>query len=267
MSEGTSLRGTVAAITGGTSGIGLATAKALAMRGSRVYLIARDERRAARAMKEQGLSGSATFLRADVTRADELKAAFGEIERREPALDFLVCSAGALLLAPLQELGEEQWDYLYAVNVKGCFLACKLALPLLKRSPRASIVLLSSIAAVSPYPRGAAYCSSKAAVLALAKALALELAPMGIRVNCVAPGVVRTPLIEGALGGPPSEEAWRKMGASIPLGRVAEPEELAELIAFVLANARYSTGALYTLDGGITAGRGAAAVDHASRRA
>ncbi len=235
----------VVLITGGTSGIGLEAAILFRKDGDRVYVIGRSEEKG-RSVEKHGL----TFLRADVSDPNVGKVVrrVGEMEGR---IDVLVNAAGVYKGGELESFSLDEWEEVIGVNLTGTFLVTKAALPYMGKG--SSIINVSSTAGVSPYPRGTAYCASKAGVIAFSRALALELADKGIRVNVVAPGLTDTPMLRGIAG---SDERLKEFAKLVPLKRIASPEEVARLIHFLASEeASYITGAVLVIDGGMTAGR------------
>ncbi len=244
------LDGKVALITGGTSGIGLATARLFIKEGAAVSIVGRDEEKGKAAL---GMLNDASLHLGDVSKEEDARRIVKEVVGRWGRIDVLVNAAGIFRGAPLEELTVEDWDYVIDVNLRGTFLVTKFALPHMGEA----IVNVSSIAGISPYPRGTAYCSAKAAIIAFSRALALELAERGIRVNVVVPGLVDTPLLRGLAG---SEEIFRSYSSLVPIGRVARAEEVAQAILYLASPlSSYVTGAVLVVDGGITAGRMASA--------
>jgi NAD(P)-dependent dehydrogenase (short-subunit alcohol dehydrogenase family) len=244
------LDGKVAIVTGASSGIGPATATALASAGADVVLSGRDERR----LEETALAVRRAGRRAVVVAGDLaddgtprrlVAAAVEELAR----LDVVVHVAGLFEPAPLAETTLESYDRQYAVNVRAGFLLAQAALPHLEAG--SAIVFVSSIAGHAAFPDSAAYCGTKGAVELMSKALAVELAPQGIRVNCVAPGNIHTPMNEHLRAIPGYEDACNER---TPAGRFGEPEEIADAIVFVASGAAsYVTGASLLVDGGWTA--------------
>ncbi len=232
-------------ITGGTSGIGFEAALLFRKEGDKVFVIGRSEEKG-RSAEKRGL----TYIRGDVSDPS-ITQIVREVGEREGRIDVLVNAAGVYRGGNLESFSLEEWNEVIGVNLTGTFLVTKAALPYMGEG--SVIINVSSTAGVSPYPRGTAYCASKAGVIAFSRALALELAPRGIRVNVVAPGLTDTPMLRGIAG---SEERMREFAQLVPLKRIASPEEVARLIHFLASEgASYITGAVFVIDGGMTAGR------------
>ncbi len=240
------LSGKVALITGGTSGIGLATAKLFSSEGATVAIMGRDPSKGKAALSSLP---NATYHRGDVSIEEDAKRVVKEVVDAHGRIDILVNAAGAFISSPIGEMSVEDWDRVINVNLRGTFLMTKFSLPYMGEA----IINVSSTAGVSPYPRGTAYCSAKAAIIAFSRALALELADRGIRVNVVAPGLTDTPMLRGIAG---SVSRMREFSSLVPLRRIASPEEVAEAILFLASpKASYITGQVLVVDGGMTAGR------------
>lgn len=238
-----------ALVTGGGRGIGLAIADALATRGDHVVVADIDADRAHGARDALAVRGlQATALQVDVTKASALYEAFARVDRATP-LDTVVCNAGIGLAGGVMGTSEEDFDRVMSVNVKGVFFTMQAALRLMAPRVSGSIVAISSTSGfTSSSTPMAAYDLSKAAVRMLTTSCAREAAPYGIRVNAVAPGTVATELVKGVL----SDEAIARLSQErIPLGRLAEPREIAAAVAFLSSEAAsYVTGHTLVADGG-----------------
>ena len=246
-----------AAITGAASGIGRAAAKRLLEQGWTVFGL--DH---APAQLESAAAGFSGFqdrfkpIACDVSDATRVVAAFAEIGFVVPALDALVCCAGVLRTGPLESMPVEEFDLVLNVNTRGTFLCAREALPLLRkaatREQPARIVLLSSIAALRPKLSSGAYAASKAAVSQLCRVMAAEWAAYNVLVNALAPGTVDTPMVR-AVSDPSSSKGYRPSGDS-PLGRIAQPDDVVDVLGFLLSDAaRYVTGTTIPVDGGTQA--------------
>ena len=242
------LRGKVALVTGGASGIGEATCRVLAAAGASVCIADLNAEAAAKLATE--LPG-ARGIGCDITSPDSLAAAFGSLER----LDILVNNAGIGLVGSIEETGLEDFQRLFRVNVEGCYLATKAALPLLLAS-KGSIVNIGSVAGLVGIKRRFAYCATKGAVVAMTRQLAVEY-PTQIRVNCICPGTVETPFVDGYLEKyhkHEKEEVRAQLNARQPIGRLGRPEEIAHMALYLSSDeAAFVTGSVVTIDGGWTA--------------
>jgi len=254
------LRGKRALITGGSSGIGRAAAIALARRGATIAVAARrrdrlDETIAAvgRAALEAGgaKAAPARAIAADLSKEKDRAACVAEAAAALGGLDILVNAAGILEGGTIESTSLKDWDRTMEINVRALFDLTRHALPHLAAT-KGTIVNLSSVAGLRAYPGVLSYCVSKAAVDQLTKCLALELAPKGIRVNAVNPGVVVTELHRaGGMSEADYAAFLERCKATHPLGRVGTPEEVAEAVAFLVSpSSGWITGVTFSVDGG-----------------
>ena len=245
----------VVLITGGTSGIGLAAARRFLALGDCVALIGRSAERGQSAMQSlQVYADKVCFLAGDVAEVADCKRLTEEVLERWGKIDVLINSAGIYFERAIEDMQEDDFVQIMDINVKGTYFLTKYVVPALKKSG-GSIVNVSSDAGLQGNYLCSAYCASKGAVTLFTKAMALELAPWKIRVNCVCPGDIATPLTERQLAAEPSrEEALREMCAVYPLGRIGTADEAAAVLVFLAsAEAAFVTGAAWSVDGGITA--------------
>ncbi|MFN8591028.1 MAG: SDR family NAD(P)-dependent oxidoreductase [Thermomicrobiales bacterium] len=249
------IEGARAIVTGGAQGIGEATARVLAQRGARV-LVADLNLAGATAVAESivAAGGEARACQVDVVDARSCAAMVDAAITAWGGVDILVNSAGVLARLNVPDTPEEVWDRVMAVNVKGTFLPCKFAIPVMERQGRGSIVNLASGAALVGNANLAVYGASKGAVLILTKCMAADHAASGIRVNCVCPGNIDTEMNRAFFRASDNpEEARRQAENMAPLGRLGTAEEVAEQIAFLCSDAcAFMTGAAIVLDGGLT---------------
>ncbi|MHB9027921.1 MAG: SDR family oxidoreductase [Candidatus Latescibacterota bacterium] len=248
------LQNKVALITGGSSGIGFATALAFYQEGARVVItdIAADAgEEAAKSIREAG--GEAIFVQTDVSQANAVEAMVRKAVEKFGRLDCACNNAGIEgKQAPVDVSTEENWNRVIEVNLKGAWLCMKYEIRQMLAQGGGSIVNISSVAGLVGFQNIPAYVASKHGVEGLTKAAALEYAKRNIRVNSVAPGVIRTAMVERVTGGQPEVEA--QYAAFQPLGRMGEPEEIAEAIIWLCSDAAsFVTGASLVVDGGLTA--------------
>ena len=246
------LKDRVAVVTGGASGIGLASAELLAAAGAAVAIVDRDAGAAEQALAKIGAKGVA--LGADVAKESEIDAAVAEITRSLGRIDILVNSAGTAIRRPAVEVSLEDWDKVMAVNMTGTFLFSRAAARvMIEQGHGGSIVQIASIMGLSGgglYPN-ISYQTSKGAVVNMTRALAVEWAPQQIRVNAVAPTYVKTPFIAGLMAQP---ELVKRIEALTPLARLAEPAEIASAVLFLASPAAAMvTGHTLFVDGGFLA--------------
>ena len=224
-------------ITGGSRGIGAAAVELFAARGDRVWFLYEKEHAAAAAVAERT---GATAICCDVADTAAVKAAFGKL----PGVDILICNAGIVRSGLMSMLAEADWDRIFAVNVKGIYNCVNAAMPHFLREHSGSVITVSSMWGRVGASCEAAYSATKGAVIALSKALAKELGPSGIRVNCVAPGVICTDMCADI-----DPQILREMAEDSPVGRNGEPMDVARAMLY-LAEADFVTGHVLNVDGG-----------------
>lgn len=246
-----------ALVTGAASGLGYGTAQALLRAGAAVVMGDIDERKLRKAANELA-PGKVVPVHLDVTQADSVRAAIETCRRELGGLDTLVNSAGIFFFRGLQELTEHEWDRLIDVNLRGVFLCCQAAAPLLAESGHGRIVNISSDAGKKGFPLISAYCASKFGVIGFSKAIAGELAPAGVTVNCVCPtGISETGMGQQILGwlsdksGQAVDAILNAREQSVPLGRMATVDDVVSAIMFFLSDsAGFITGEALNVDGG-----------------
>jgi 3-oxoacyl-[acyl-carrier protein] reductase len=226
-------------ITGGSRGIGKAAVELFAARGDRVWFLYEKNHDAAREVAE---NTGATPICCDVADKAAVQQAFAGIAD----VDILICNAGVMHFGLLSDMEESAWDRLFAVNVKGIYNCVGAAMPSFLKKHSGSIITVSSMWGQVGASCEAAYSATKGAVIALTKALAKELGPSGIRVNCIAPGVILTDMCAGV-----DPEVLSEMGEETPVGRNGTPEDVAKAMEY-LANAEFITGHVLSVNGGYT---------------
>ena len=237
-------------VTGAASGIGRATARRLASDGARVVLADRDDTEAfASELRDEG--GKASSWRVDVMAADQIEDMVRGARTEFGSIDGLVNAAGICVSKLLEDTTEEEWDRQMGVNLKGVFLCCRALIPAMRKGGGGAIVNIGSTAGLVGGPQTPAYCASKGGVVQLTRALAVDHAADGIRINCVCPGPVETPMLSAV------DDTEFDVGILIDatlLKRVAQPEEIAGVIRFLLSDdASNMTGSIVVTDGGQTA--------------
>ena len=248
------LKDKVALVTGAGSGIGEATALLFAREGARVAVVdVREDAAKATAQQIEHAGGQALPLRADVTRAADNQAAVEQTVARWGRLDIFYANAGVPQRpTPVEDVDEAAFDGIMAVNVKGVFLGAKYAAPVMKRQRSGVFLITGSTSAIRPRPGVQCYSASKGAVTTIAKSLALELAPFGVRVVCIAPVATETPMLAAFMGkAQVDEEGLTRYRATVPLGRLNKPEDIAKAALFLASDdAAMITGSCVEVDGG-----------------
>ena len=240
-------------ITGAGIGIGRATAKAFGKAGYHVIVTDILEKEGQSVVAEIGKH--AEFIKLDVRSTENANAVIAAVEKKHGALDCIVANAGIAHRVPLAELTDEKWDTTFDIDLKGIFRTIRPAIPAMRAAKKGAIIALSSIMGNTyGWDEHVHYTAAKSGVVGLVRGLAVELARDGIRVNGVAPGYIRTAqlLSEEHSVGPDAD----KCGEYIPMGRIGEPEDIADVIQFLASNAaRYMTGQVVVVDGGLLVGR------------
>lgn len=246
----------VAVVTGASTGIGAAVSAAFAREGALVYMVDLNEeagRLLEKSIRDQGRD--AWFIKADVSMAKETDMVFETITARQDRIDILVNNAGMAYRATIAELTEEQWDRQIAVNMKSVYLYSHRAIPIMSKNGGGCIINTGSVTSLVGVPDYAAYVGSKTGMLGLTRAMALDHISQGIRVNIICPSGVRTPLMDLQFASAPdSQEEMDRVLSLHPIGRMASPEEVAELYVFLASDkGSYYTGTAFPVDGGYTA--------------
>jgi NAD(P)-dependent dehydrogenase (short-subunit alcohol dehydrogenase family) len=243
------LEGRIALITGGNSGIGLATAKQFVIEGAYVFITGRREPELAAAVKEIGRN--VTGVQGDVSNLGDLDRLFAQIKREKGKLDIVFANAGIAQFAPFGEITEQHYDAIFNTNVKGLLFTVQKALPLLPDG--ASIILNASIVASKGLPLNSVYSATKAAVRSFARTWTTDLKDRRIRVNAVSPGPIETPGLNDLVASTGAGEQRLKMLTnSVPLGRLGTPNEIAKAVVFLASDdSSYITGTEMFVDGGM----------------
>ena len=238
----------IALVTGGSTGIGLASAQELAAQGAKVYITGRRQQELDAAIALIGTS--AKGIRADVSRLDDLDKVYAQIAEESGRLDILFANAGGGDMLPLGAISEEHFDRIFGTNVRGVLFTVQKALPLLGAG--SSIILTGSTVSVKGTANFSVYSASKAAVRNFARSWALDLQRRGIRVNVVSPGPVKTPGLGGLVAEEQRQGLFDALAAQVPLGRIGEPAEVGKAVAFLASDAASFINAIELfVDGGM----------------
>jgi NAD(P)-dependent dehydrogenase (short-subunit alcohol dehydrogenase family) len=236
----------VVLITGGNSGIGLATAKLFKEKGANVIITGRNQDSLKSAQEDLNVIS----IQSDVSRIADIEAVMTRIKEQFGRLDVLFVNAGIAQFIPFEKVTEAQFDQMMAINVKGAFFTVQKALPLLKSG--STIILNASIAAQSGMPDASVYCATKAAVRSFGRTMASTLIPKGIRVNVVSPGPIDTPIFERKDGLNSDKSLLDNFAAEVPMQRIGTAEEVAKTVAFLASEeSSYILGVDLLVDGGI----------------
>ena len=238
----------IALITGGNSGIGLATAKQFVNEGAYVFITGRREPELAAAVKEIG--SNVTAVQGDVSNLGDLDRLFAQIKREKGRLDIVFANAGVATYAPFGTITEEHYDSIFNINVKGLLFTVQKALPLLPDG--ASVILNASIVASKGFSSNSVYSATKAAVRSFARTWTTDLKDRHIRVNAVRPGPIETPGLNNLLASSGAgEERLKMLSNNVPLGRLGTPDEIAKAVVFLASDdSSYVTGTELFVDGG-----------------
>jgi NAD(P)-dependent dehydrogenase (short-subunit alcohol dehydrogenase family) len=242
------LEGKVALITGGNSGIGLATAKQFVNEGAYVFITGRRQSELDVAVKQIGKS--VTAVQGDVSNLGDLDRLFAQIKREKGRLDIVFANAGVATYAPFGTITEEHYDSIFNINVKGLLFTVQKALPLLPDG--ASVILNASIVASKGFSSNSVYSATKAAVRSFARTWTTDLKDRRIRVNAVSPGPIETPGLNNLLASSGAgEERLKMLSNNVPLGRLGTPDEIAKAVVFLASDdSSYVTGTELFVDGG-----------------
>lgn len=243
-----SFQSKIAVITGAGSGIGKATRELLAARGCRVYNLD---------LAPPEGEPTDLFTACDVRNKQQIRAAIAEVHAREGRIDFLFANAGIHLFATMEETTDEELENVVATNLFGPFYTVQAVVPIMKAQGKGSIVFMGSDQTFVGKASSSVYGLTKGAIGQLTKSTAIDLAPFGIRVNCICPGTINTPLIDkavarfSALYGADPAQVYKDLDTIQPLGRLGKPEEIAASVLFLLSDeSAFTTGSLFAVDGG-----------------
>lgn len=249
------LDGKTAFVTGAGSGIGEQVARIFAAQGASVVVADVDEVNGARVAYD--LADRGMFIKLNVTDSEGFEQALNRTAERFGSLDVLVNNAGISHVGNVEETAEADFDRLMNVNVTGVYIGCRHAIPIMVKQGRGNIINIGSVAGMVGIERRFAYSATKGAVIAMTRQLAIDYVGSGIRVNCIAPGTVFTPFVEGYLKKHHShemEETVAKLNARQPMNRMGRPDEIAHMAVYLASDeSEFVTGAILPIDGGLTA--------------
>lgn len=249
--------GKIAVVTGGASGIGRATVEGFLAEGAKVAVVDVSEESGGRTVSElKGQGYDPLLVVGDVTHSKDVKRIVSEVLDRFGRIDILFSNAGILVEGTVEDVSEEQWDRIMAVNVKGVFLMAKEVIPVMLRQGGGVVVNNASCSGLVGDRGAIAYNTSKGAVVIMTKCLALDYALKNVRVNCICPGEIETPMFlqEVSTRGMDVEEYRKEVAAYHPIGRLGRPKEVADTVLFLASDdASFITGAAVSVDGGYTA--------------
>jgi NAD(P)-dependent dehydrogenase (short-subunit alcohol dehydrogenase family) len=246
--------GKVAIVTGGAMGIGEATARKLAGLGASVAILDIDRDAGSKSAVAIAKNGHiCEFFPCNIGVGNDVSQAVGAVVKEYGAIDILVSNAGIQLYGDAVTTSEEEWDRLMGINLKGCFLIAKHAVPHMLERGRGAIVIVGSVQSMTAISNSIAYVASKHGLLGLTRAMSLDYAHRGVRVNCVCPGAIDTPMLRWAAGlSDDPEKVIQTCNHMHPLGRIGKPEEVANAIAYLASPmASFITGAALLVDGGM----------------
>ena len=243
------LKDKIAVITGGGSGIGLATARVFSKEGAKIVLFGRRKEKLEKAVDD--LNGSAIFVQGDMTNNDDLDKLINETLHHFKGIDILVNNAGLFNGAPLHEISDLEWDKMMDINIRSVFQLTRRILPVMLSKKKGSIIHISSILGLIAVPRVAAYNVSKGALNQFSRSIAVEYGPSGIRSNSICPGLIETDMTADLMKDVELMKEWSK---EYPIGRFGKPEDVANACLYLASDeSSFVTGVILPVDGGFTA--------------